>query len=1449
MIKKICTLFLIGSMTVGAWAQKTPGGVSGAKLWLRADTLVTGATDGATITGWGDVTGNNTQTFGGSPKFVANSNGFKAIQFASCNVQTSQSNPYKTLFWIGILNMPNNSDYKRVWSWNTGVAPVGTERSVYMNTVCNIYLHTGKATGNPSPLAIASYPDLLNPSPTNAYFRFGHMEGKRQDSPRSRMYIDMPTCMGFYYTDDDSDMYSTVNGTSVLWTRPHPSGHQWASANGKIVLGGYYAATKTSITNSFTGQVYEFIGFDRQLTPIETKKVESYIAMKYGINMVASKPFTARITNSESANSIGRDYLLSDGTIIWPGESEKGLDHYEAYFNFLVRDDLSDLHLFKHKPSYTLQQWKSSYLTSVMYFDNNVTVANGGKFDAPKRLANKNYFVMAGSAYYGQDSMVSATPYTSTTRTFNGKTYQCWDREYKMKVKGIDTVSIQVDPLNYIENLPQNGSMRFGCTDWASKYGSNPGILVVSGTQSTFVPGVLESGVLKVNAIPVKNNALLYVVFASVSGELKINEGSVDLCAGASAYQFTASLAGGTWSDNAPNGLFSPTTPGKETITYTLNGIKTSVEVGVVGSATAAVLLDRTNLYNGQKAYAEVTTTNAGLHPNFSFGLNGSNYSALSLVPVFTFDASQVSAGSNTLNVRIVPSGGCAEFSASANFTRADQVKQQPAGVEGSAIWIRGDKVKTFDGSYVSELTNLGESDMRIFARVNADTVPAVQNTNWMNGQAAINFGGKSFYETDQIKNWKSFFIVHDFRGRSMTALTMRYDNPTNDPALVQGANECYFFNLAGNSGYGWQLGFQKEQRVNLFANNWGVPDNSMGKLNATTGLYDGTFVDASLQYLKERGLGLPIMSSFVKRGDNRYVQSVNGTAALEYTRASGDANMVTLDMPGRLFLGAAYKPSYLDSKGAVVPGYPALFGKHLNGDIAEFIGFDRYLSAYEINKIESYLAMRYGFSIRGYNADEGCASNSDYRDYILSDGTLVYPIASDPSLQNYWEQVNFLVRDDATMLHNKFSAPISHGQQYGVSEINPANAGVYAFNRVTDQTRGGRVVPAGNLQLTVGTNFASPQDIATDKAFVAMGVKYYAGVNDYAYFCTDSIIFKTPAKAAYKVRANGIDKVSAKIGALSATPFESGFGIIQVKDNNYTFNAGTLESGSLIVNGFTPVNDAELMVVLATATNPISFGTLADARKGEVYYGAVTASASGSTSFTYQLMLGNLPDGLSMNEYGVISGSPISAGGSSTFTVRATDQRGIYKDQQFTMNVLSDINCAPVAQPRKVIQGGQVGERSVASIRVPEISGYSILGLSAGNLPAGMELQENGMLQGIPEVEGNSKFVVRVKDAQGCEGDVVFDVDIVKASKLHPSLVNVFPNPASGSTTITINAELPELLRVQVISTNNQLVKAQTYGAGTKQIRLDLTGLKTGQYFILLTSEGKKVSMPIVVK
>lgn len=91
-------------------------------------------------------------------------------------------------------------------------------------------------------------------------------------------------------------------------------------------------------------------------------------------------------------------------------------------------------------------------------------------------------------------------------------------------------------------------------------------------------------------------------------------------------------------------------------------------------------------------------------------------------------------------------------------------------------------------------------------------------------------------------------------------------------------------------------------------------------------------------------------------------------------------------------------------------------------------------------------------------------------------------------------------------------------------------------------------------------------------------------------------------------------------------------------------------------------------MTVLINIVGGMSLeGVFPALRVGEAYYGRVTASG-GTPFYTYQIIKGALPDGLTLDTItGEVTGTP-TLNGTSVFTVRATDLQGMSVDVVFVL-------------------------------------------------------------------------------------------------------------------------------------------------------------------------------------
>lgn len=78
-----------------------------------------------------------------------------------------------------------------------------------------------------------------------------------------------------------------------------------------------------------------------------------------------------------------------------------------------------------------------------------------------------------------------------------------------------------------------------------------------------------------------------------------------------------------------------------------------------------------------------------------------------------------------------------------------------------------------------------------------------------------------------------------------------------------------------------------------------------------------------------------------------------------------------------------------------------------------------------------------------------------------------------------------------------------------------------------------------------------------------------------------------------------------------------------------------------------------------------------------------------------------------------------------------------------------------------------------------------------------------------------------------------------------------IYPNPASGMTTLNFYLELPENLVLTIVDMKGQVVLSQAHGLlpkGSNQIKVDLSGLPDGTYTCQLTNGVKRITQLFVI-
>ncbi len=185
-----------------------------------------------------------------------------------------------------------------------------------------------------------------------------------------------------------------------------------------------------------------------------------------------------------------------------------------------------------------------------------------------------------------------------------------------------------------------------------------------------------------------------------------------------------------------------------------------------------------------------------------------------------------------------------------------------------------------------------------------------------------------------------------------------------------------------------------------------------------------------------------------------------------------------------------------------------------------------------------------------------------------------------------------------------------------------------------------------------------------------------------------------------------------------------------------------------------TPLEPAPLALI----TDPV----LAAAQQGTQYQVELQAEA-GLAPYTWSLLSGMLPSGLTLASDGALSGMP-EVGGSFVFTLQVEDALGAQLTREFSVEI------APYA----ISTNAQLGSTSVD---VPYEQALAVVGgtgpfewmVTAGSLPPGLNLSSAGVLSGTPTVSGAFSFAVQVVDDNDLTTSLVFQLDVVDMTIVSP--------------------------------------------------------------------------------
>ncbi|MGG1945749.1 putative Ig domain-containing protein [Trinickia sp. NRRL B-1857] len=294
-----------------------------------------------------------------------------------------------------------------------------------------------------------------------------------------------------------------------------------------------------------------------------------------------------------------------------------------------------------------------------------------------------------------------------------------------------------------------------------------------------------------------------------------------------------------------------------------------------------------------------------------------------------------------------------------------------------------------------------------------------------------------------------------------------------------------------------------------------------------------------------------------------------------------------------------------------------------------------------------------------------------------------------------------------------------------GLLSGTPTAAGTFSFtvsvtdaaNTVVTKTYSGFSVAAPTLTLTPASLPSGTQNSGYSQSLSASG-----GTAPYTYAVTSGAL------------PSGM---TLSGGLLAGTPTAYGTFNFTVKATDSTTGTGPFSTSTSYTLSLTP------------ATPVITTSSLSSATVGASYNQAIAASG-GNAPYTFAVVSGNWPPGLSLSSGGVISGTPTSSG-SYAFTIKLTDAAGTIVTQTYYSGIV--VGAPSIAVTPSSLPGATQGSSYSRTIAASGGTAPYTYAITGGSLPSGLALSSAGLLSGTPTVSGNFSFTVTATDSSGGSG------------------------------------------------------------------------------------------------
>ncbi len=265
----------------------------------------------------------------------------------------------------------------------------------------------------------------------------------------------------------------------------------------------------------------------------------------------------------------------------------------------------------------------------------------------------------------------------------------------------------------------------------------------------------------------------------------------------------------------------------------------------------------------------------------------------------------------------------------------------------------------------------------------------------------------------------------------------------------------------------------------------------------------------------------------------------------------------------------------------------------------------------------------------------------------------------------------------------------------------------------------------------------------------------------------------------------------------------------------SYAITAGalppgvTLNTASGAITGTPTASDAFNFTITATDGNSftgsqaysvnifspnftLTPSALPSATMGVTYNQAITAGG-GTAPYTYSVVAGALPAGLTMSTAGVVSGIPTAAG-SFHFTVIARDSTtGSGAPYAVGSAISLTVGAPVVAVAPATLPDGTVGTAYNQTVTASGGATPYTYAVTAGAVPGGLTLNTNtGVVSGTPIATGTFNFTISATDANAFTGSRAYAVNVVASANADLSALStdngvLTPGFSAGATTYSV--------------------------------------------------------------